>query len=291
MAWIESHQELGAHPKTLKLARLLGIPKVQAVGHLQYLWWWATDYAQDGNLSHYEALDIAIGGEWEDDPDAFVDALVRACFLDRDGDHLTLHDWDDYAGRLIERREKNAQRMRNARAAQNPTQDEVCDERAAHVQGTLDARATLPNTTKPNQTEQDPTQPTPTGGAGGKLQPKILSGFAQFWELYPKRVGKGAAEKAWLKIKPSESLQGQICDAVRLQAGSPRFTKDNGQYIPNPATWLNERRWEDEVDFRTPAKQETTLDKNRRNLAEARAMRNGKEPQPDNVYETTGVVR
>lgn len=161
MAWIESHQELGAHPKTLKLARLLGITKVQAVGHLQYLWWWATDYAQDGDLSRYESLDIAIAGEWEGDADQFIDALARSGFLEQCDDLLVIHDWDEYAGRLIERRAKNAQRMREARAAQNPTQNEPCDERAAHVQSTIDARARLPNQTIPNQTEQDLTKGEP----------------------------------------------------------------------------------------------------------------------------------
>lgn len=149
--WIESHQELGSHPKTQKLARILGLSKPTVVGHLQYLWWWATDYAQDGDLSRFDSLDIAIGAEWEGNPDLFLDALIRAGFVDG-GEGLCIHDWHDYAGKLIERREKNAARMRDARAGTKT-------ERAAHVQGTQRARATLPNKTQHNKTEPNRTLP------------------------------------------------------------------------------------------------------------------------------------
>lgn len=67
MAWIESHQELWRHPKTKKLARLLQISIPTAVGHLHGLWYWAMDFAQDGDLSSYDAEDIADAVMWEGD--------------------------------------------------------------------------------------------------------------------------------------------------------------------------------------------------------------------------------
>lgn len=139
MAWIESHQTLGQHPKTRRLAHLLGVSKPAAVGHLQYLWWWAMDYADDGNLARFDALDIAIGSEWEGDETMFVDALVSAGFLDRDPDGMhRVHDWDQYGGKLAERRKANAERMREARAKRETGTEK---ERAAHVQRTQRARA------------------------------------------------------------------------------------------------------------------------------------------------------
>ena len=92
MAWIESHQTLRDHPKALKLARLLEVSRPAVIGHLQCLWWWATDYAPDGDLSRHDELDIAIGADWEGNPSEFVDALARVGFLDRDVDStLTIH--------------------------------------------------------------------------------------------------------------------------------------------------------------------------------------------------------
>jgi len=114
--WIESHQSLRVHPKTRKLARLLGISRVTAVGHLHCVWWWALDYAQDGDLSRWEPLDIAIGADWEDDPDTFIAAMRECRFIDPD---MRLHDWHEYAGRLIEQRALEAARKRRNRGLYN----------------------------------------------------------------------------------------------------------------------------------------------------------------------------
>src|SRR5690606_39170704 len=125
MAWIESHQELGRHPKTRRLARILGISLPAAVGHLHYLWWWALDFAEDGDLSGYDRYEIAEAALWEGDPDGFVDALVHARFLDEQDDGgLVLHDWDEYAGRLIERRARDRERKRRERAAKRASRDD-----------------------------------------------------------------------------------------------------------------------------------------------------------------------
>jgi hypothetical protein len=158
LAWIESHQTLRDHPKTLKLARLLRVNRAAVIGHLQCLWWWAMDYAHDGDLSRHDELDIAIGADWEGCPSALIDALVTVGFLDRDVDGtLVIHDWHDYAGKLIERRKANAERMRKARAASNQpasaAHDEDVSARAAHVQGTQRARVERPYRTEPDHTE------------------------------------------------------------------------------------------------------------------------------------------
>ena len=74
-------------------------------------------------------------------------------------------------------------------------------------------------------------------------------GFADFWKAYPKKQGIGAAEKAWKKIKPSEQLLGAMLFAISKQKRSRQWREG---YIPNPATWLNQRRWEDVVDDAPP---------------------------------------
>ena len=100
MAWIESHQELKDHPKTRKLARQLGITVPAAIGHLHCLWWWALEYAQDGDLSAHDAEEIGFAGMWEGDSDQFIAALCQSGFLDEAGNpgDYGLHDWTDYAG-------------------------------------------------------------------------------------------------------------------------------------------------------------------------------------------------
>ncbi|MGN1481101.1 DUF6291 domain-containing protein [Porcipelethomonas sp.] len=70
--------------------------------------------------------------------------------------------------------------------------------------------------------------------------------FNDFWKAYPKKVSKANALKAWNKLKPNGDLVREILSALERQKTSVQWQKDNGQFIPYPATWLNGRRWEDE---------------------------------------------
>lgn len=72
---------------------------------------------------------------------------------------------------------------------------------------------------------------------------KPLSDFDMFWIAYPKKVGKEAARKAWAKANPNLAT---VLNAIEWQKVSPQWFKNNGQYIPNPSTWINQHRWEDE---------------------------------------------
>jgi hypothetical protein len=70
--------------------------------------------------------------------------------------------------------------------------------------------------------------------------------FQSFWKQYPKKEGKGAAAKAWAKIPaPAETLK-LIEAALEWQKKTEQWTKENGQFIPMPATYLNQTRWLDE---------------------------------------------
>ena len=68
--------------------------------------------------------------------------------------------------------------------------------------------------------------------------------WAAFWTAYPKKKSPGAAERAWKKIKLSDVPA--IMAAVEARRNSHDWTKENRQYCPYPATFLNQRQWEDE---------------------------------------------
>lgn len=70
--------------------------------------------------------------------------------------------------------------------------------------------------------------------------------FDEFWSAYPKKKAKEAAKKAWIKLKPNETLGKEIIQAVTESAKTKDWIKENGKYIPYPATYLNGKRWEDE---------------------------------------------
>lgn len=68
--------------------------------------------------------------------------------------------------------------------------------------------------------------------------------FEAFWAAYPRKVGKKDAQRAFAKAGVPLAT---LLDALEKQKKSRQWTKDDGQYIPHPATWLNGRRWEDET--------------------------------------------
>lgn len=71
--------------------------------------------------------------------------------------------------------------------------------------------------------------------------------FDQFWNIYPRKVNKTDALNAWTKLKPDPLLFEQIVTAVKISATeNPQWIQQDGRFIPHPATYLNNRRWEDE---------------------------------------------
>lgn len=67
--------------------------------------------------------------------------------------------------------------------------------------------------------------------------------FDVFWKQYPKKVAKPYAFKVWKKINPSDELLQKMLSAINTQG----LRNKDIQFVPNPATWLNGERWEDEV--------------------------------------------
>lgn len=84
--------------------------------------------------------------------------------------------------------------------------------------------------------------------------------FADFWKQYPKKVAKPLAMKAWRKIKPTGQLLADLMAGLQRMNVSADWLKSGGQFIPHPATWLNDRRWEDSFQTSgTTANDETSI--------------------------------
>lgn len=78
------------------------------------------------------------------------------------------------------------------------------------------------------------------------------SGFDRFWAVYPRRTAKARALDAWRKLDVTPELLDTILRAVEIQRNSNQWIRDQGRYIPYPATWLNGHRWEDELPTALP---------------------------------------
>lgn len=78
--------------------------------------------------------------------------------------------------------------------------------------------------------------------------------FNDFWKLYPRKVSKRVAEKSWSKLTKDEQLDAFEALPVHIKYWQLKNTET--EFIPHPATWLNQGRWEDELDFTQTVKED-----------------------------------
>lgn len=71
--------------------------------------------------------------------------------------------------------------------------------------------------------------------------------FEKFWKEYPNKKAKPKALISWKKLKQQE--KEAIFIALPKHKNSDQWQKDNGSFIPHPATWINQRRWEDNLEI------------------------------------------
>ena len=66
-------------------------------------------------------------------------------------------------------------------------------------------------------------------------------GFAQFWEMYPKKIGKEEAAEAWAGVREEKE---KIFSSLALWCRYDGWREQGGRFVPKPAKWLKERWWE-----------------------------------------------
>lgn len=91
---------------------------------------------------------------------------------------------------------------------------------------------------EPNQTKQGTKQRTKPEGVDAL--------FEKFWQAYPRKEAKLKALESFGRLVPTEALLQSIIGDLERRKGSHDWKKSDGQYIPHPTTYLNQRRWEDQ---------------------------------------------
>jgi hypothetical protein len=80
--------------------------------------------------------------------------------------------------------------------------------------------------------------PLPPGGGA--------SGFDALFSIYPNHDNRAKAERRYRRLAPTAALQQTMRSAIEAQRLSRRWTKDDGEFVPEFATWLRNERWRDE---------------------------------------------
>lgn len=217
MAWLELHQSIRDHRKVVIAADALSIPEPHLVGHIAYLWLWALDNAPDGLLPSDRV--VARAAWWTGDPSEFVGALVEANLLDRCDDDLSIHNWDEYAGKLIDRRESNRERQ-----ARHRDKNRSSNPRNGDITVTSQSRngATEHNRTQQNTTEPVPLLDSPAPiPAQPETTPKRRRQIPEDWE--PSELGRAYAAKHGMA--PGD-VEQQVCQFRNSHRGKGNVFAD-----------------------------------------------------------------
>lgn len=171
------------------------------------------------------------------DADAALDALEKSGFILR---------YVSGGTRCIQ--VMNWAKHQNPHIKEQPSSIPAPDKSGASPVQTPDEELPLPEVARlipdslpliPDSSVNPPT-PRKRGSAGA-------DGFDEFWSAYPRKTAKPAALKAFCKLAPSAELLDDLLQAIARQKSWPAWCKDEGQFIPHPATWINGRRWEDQA--------------------------------------------
>lgn len=236
MTWMRVDDHLHSHRKTMRA----GVP---AMGLWVLAGSWASAEESDGWVPAY-VLPRLVGG---DQAEPLATLLVLAGLWHEDvvdGEAgYRFHQWAEHQPtreQLEARREAQRERMRRARA-----------------QGGNVRKNSARSEDEVTPTRPDPTRPT-TDTPSRKRDAKPASeqagdDFARFWELYPHKVGKQAAAKAWTKaLQHAEvpAVAAGLRNALDVWTAEGRVREGRvvgrDHFVPHPSTWLSEGRWEDE---------------------------------------------
>ena len=242
MAWISVHEQV-IGSKLRSLAKEMGCSQNEALGLLVRLWLWGINNAdKEGRIVGAEKEDIAevlsVGLYPQVSAEKAVDALVETNWIDIENG-IYIHDWEEWQEqwyKAIEMREKAAIRKRAERARKRNGIPKPRNE---------------PETGTEKKTQLD--LPTPKliipPGVDGKLlvdeKPKKESkedypeDFKQFWEAYPRKVGKGDAYKKW-KTRIKKWKPEQLIEAAKKYASKVIRERTETMYIKHPSTFLSD---------------------------------------------------
>ena len=297
MAWVRIDDQFTDHPKAAD-AGPLGI--AMQVAALCY----ANRHLTDGFISHKVAarlLDftgIAIELPCTHDPDdshvsgmrvqwlSICDSLVDAGLWEVVEGGWQIHDYLEYNPSRADTLAKRAADLERKRTPKRPEETSARIPRGIQT----DSKRPVPDPVPvprpvpdplPEEGLTPPIPPTPLRpvAAPPARAEKDPPGFAAFWETWPKKEAKADALARWKKLRPDADTIQAILDAIPRQQAAKDWPRENWRYCPLPASWLHQRRWEDEIPDPPPRGERELIgkDKERFDVALRAAAKRGYE--------------
>lgn len=233
--WIKMRADLAEDPAVIGIADRVGLDEFAVVGRLHALWVWADAQSRDGHAHSVTKMWV----NRKVQRDGFAEAMVDVGWLAVESNGISFPNFENHNGATAKTRALGKNRQERRRGNADVTHEDLFPSRDDRDEGV----------TREEKRREESNTPKPPSGVDAR--------FDEFWSAYPKKTGKDAAKKAFMARKPSPQLLADMLAAVAVQRQSRDWTKDGGQYIPNPATWLNQGRWMDGEDGGQQAPQET----------------------------------
>ncbi len=225
--WIPARIDLHEDPSVIGISRILKINEDETSGKLLRIWAWASRQTANGVVPYVTTdwLNRFVGLE------GFAEAMETVGWLVVRETRLEFPNYHRWMSRSAKERLLSNNRQSNIRLNRDKT--------VTTVQKSTEEKRREELEDPP--TPQSQKQPTAQAEDGPR------NSFDAFWAKYPRHVGKVAALKAWQRIEPSTELCQRISEAIARQKESDQWARDDGKFIPHASTWLNGRRWEDDV--------------------------------------------
>lgn len=220
--WIKMRSDLLTHPKVVRMSSMLKADRLRTIGALFAVWCLFDAHSEDGTLPGYteDVLNDLVGMK------GCAAAMRAVGWLHSDDGGLTMPEFGEHNGKSAKVRAEDSKRKRIERTNVREIPDKTPDKPRTD---------SGPEKRREEKKEEDTPKPPAA----------TPDGFAEFWRAYPKKAAKPAAEKAFRAAKLNGHLPDVLAD-IRTKSASDDWLKDGGKFIPNPATYLNQRRWEDE---------------------------------------------
>lgn len=262
--------ELRTHPKFKRLCRDLDLPAPYVMGLLEMMW--QTGYIGGSDVLGDE-VDVEAAAEWPGEPGAFFKAVRDRWVVQGDDKRWRIHDFWDHAPQYVQRKAKRKPATRRGRtngktlASQEPANSQpVASRELAGDQPMASSTQPNPTETNPDKGAAPPDTPIRAAGAapstessGGRSDGKPakrgrgnadddhLPGFDRFWAEFPpkRKRDKSKCRQKW-KRKKLEREADAVLNGLAVWKRSDEWTRQNGEFVPMPATWLNNERWQSE---------------------------------------------
>lgn len=257
--WIKLEATTPDKPEVYRLAELLDLDPDTVIGKLVRVWVWADQHLQSASETGNASVTL-LYAECNAPPVAsalidriamlpgFANAMCKVGWFTQTKDGMQFCNFARHNGKTAKTRAITNKRvaLHRSKVCANGNADGVtdCVTKALPEKRREEKRVKTKTKNPPTPDLQIANDPPAIATATAIVEPTV-SPFDQFWKSYPHKTNKKLAVAAWAKLDPSPELFERILAGLARQKLSHAWLKDEGKFIPHPATWLNGNRWED----------------------------------------------